>query len=319
MSSARSIVRRTVTSMLIRLGPESSFVITLLNRECRKHGAELSNAETYLCLRKGRQEMRLAPKHFVYAPVISERFDIYFNDLLPVQINGFQVVDFSSPGILQTYKDSGLQFQMASFPEELSAIDDYFHWYTPESGDTVFDIGAHCGVSSFHFSKLVGESGRVVAFEPDPVNHSLLVKNIERHGLSNVEVHQVAIAGACGTAEFSAEESIGSCLMKHSTRSSVGKVVQVETVTLERAFHEWGPPKFCKIDIEGSEIEVIASSIEFLKAQGRNCQFALDTNHLIDGELTADRIETLFRKAGFEAESSVIGFKSTWARSAHAS
>jgi len=316
LDSPRSIMRRTATSLLIRLGPKSGLVMNLLNRECRKHGAELSDAGTYLRLRKDKREMRLAPKHFVYAPVIAERFDIYFNDLVPTEMGGLLVLDYSRPGILQTYKGSGLQFQMSSFPEELSAIDDYFHWYTPKEGDTIFDIGAHCGVSSFQFSNLVGARGRVVAFEPDPVNYSLLLSNIERHGLKNVEAHQIAIAGTSGTAEFSSEESIGSCLVKHSSRSSVGRVVTVETVTLEQAFQRWGAPNFCKIDIEGSEIEVIESSLGFLKTGGHHCQFALDTNHLVNGELTSDRIEVLFREAGFDSESSDSELKSTWARPA---
>src|SRR5919112_1930622 len=44
-------------------------------------------------------------------------------------------------------------------------------------GDTVLDVGAHFGIYTLLASELVGPSGRVVAFEPDPVSRSQLEKN----------------------------------------------------------------------------------------------------------------------------------------------
>jgi FkbM family methyltransferase len=256
--------------------------------------------------------MRLAHKHFVYAPDMAERFDLYFSPLVPAEINDISVLDYSRPGILQTYARSGLQFEMASFPEEDDTIEEYFHWYRPVPGDTVFDIGAHCGVSTYFLSKLVGAGGRVVAFEPDPVNFSLLLRNIERHGLVNVTPLQMAIAGRSANAEFNCEESIGSGLMRHSSRASTGKTILVRTISVQDAFTEWGAPQFCKIDIEGAEIEVISASLEFLRTV--RCEFALDTNHRVDGSLTDRRIEKLFVECGYESESSNSGMKTTWAR-----
>ena len=259
------MLKRAITAMIIRLGPQNALVRFLIDRKCRQYGAALTDKGSFLSLRKDKREMRLAPKHFVYAPDMAKCFDLYFSPLVPREIDGVSVLDFSCPGILQTYASSGLQFQMASFPEEEEATVCYFHWHTPKAGDTVFDIGAHCGVSGYHFSKLVGPTGRVVAFEPDPVNYSLLLRNIERHQLSNVTPLQIAVSDKRGEAEFNCEETIGSGLMQHSTRASVGKVITVKTVTLEDAFQQWGPPSFCKIDIEGAEIAVISAAQDFLQ------------------------------------------------------
>jgi len=43
-------------------------------------------------------------------------------------------------------------------------------------GDTVLDIGANIGYFSLIFSKIVGNNGRVYAFEPDPNNFKILKK-----------------------------------------------------------------------------------------------------------------------------------------------
>lgn len=306
------MLKRAITSTIISLGPGNPLVLFLIDRKCRQFGATLTSEGSFLRLQKGQREMRLAPKHFVYAPDMAERFDLYFSPLVPTEVGGMSVLDYSRPGILQTYIRSGLQFELASFPEENEAIDSYLHWYRPQPGDTVFDIGAHCGVSTYHFSKLVGPAGRVVSFEPDPVNFSLLLRNIERHKLSNAAPLQIAIAGTRGQAEFNCEETIGSGLTRHSSRASIGKVVMVTTVTLEDAFQEWGPPQFCKIDIEGGEMEVVSAAQTFLR--NTPCEFALDTNHLVGGSFTDLRIEKLFRECGYESASSDSGMRTTWGR-----
>jgi FkbM family methyltransferase len=309
------MLKYALTNAIIRLGPQNTLVLFLIDRKCRQFGATLTNKGSFLSLQKGNREMRMAPKHFVYAPDIAEHFDIYFSPLVPTEVSGTLMLDCSRPGILQTYADSGLQFQMASFPEEEEAIESYFHWYTPKAGETVFDVGAHCGVSTYHLSKLVGPTGRVIAFEPDPVNYSLLLLNIERHQMRNVTPLQIAISDARGEAEFNCEGAIGSGLKQYGTRTSAGGVITVRTVTLEDACLEWGSPSFCKIDIEGAEVAVLSAAQNFL--QTASCQFALDTNHLVNGLTTDQRIEKLFRECGYEATSSTSGMKTTWARSAN--
>jgi len=249
----------------------------------------------------------------VYAPEMAMRFDLYFSPLVPEDRDGMEVLDFSQPCRLQTYKKTGLQFEMASFPEEEEAIEEYFKWYRPKTGDLVFDMGAHCGVSTYHLSKLVGSEGRVVCFEPDPVNFAILERNIERHALSNVVTVNSAIAGTSGKLAFNSEGTIGSSLVSLMGRESVGSVAMVEALTLGDVFVCYGEPAFCKIDIEGAEVDVIAKSGELLR--GCKTQFALDTNHpKADGKCTDKEIEALFQSYGYEVLSEANPLLTTWAR-----
>jgi len=264
-------------------------------------------------LRKDKRAMILAQHHLVYAADIAGMFDTYFEPMVPEVRDGVEVLDYSQPGKLQTYRSSGLQFEMASFPEEEEAIEEYFRWYRPKAGDLVFDMGAHCGVSTYHLSKLVGPTGKVVCFEPDPGNFAILKRNIERHNLDNVVVEQAAIAGTSGQLAFNSEGTIGSSLVSLLHRESAGSIAMVEAITLAEAFERWGPPAFCKIDIEGAEVEVIASSGDLLRKHGT--RFALDTNHpKPNGETTGREVETMFRSYGYEAESEAKPFLTTWAR-----
>ncbi len=48
-------------------------------------------------------------------------------------------------------------------------------------GDTVVDIGANLGWYTVVMARLVGGEGRVVAFEPDPRNFELLLRNVREN------------------------------------------------------------------------------------------------------------------------------------------
>jgi FkbM family methyltransferase len=71
-------------------------------------------------------------------------------------------------------------------------------------GMTVFNIGANVGFFSLGLARLVGPSGRVVAFEPNPAAFERLKMNVELNKLHDViTVEQLAAADFDGKASFS--------------------------------------------------------------------------------------------------------------------
>jgi FkbM family methyltransferase len=66
-----------------------------------------------------------------------------------------------------------------------------------KKGDTVLDIGANIGFYTKILSGLVGETGKVYAFEPDKTNFAYLQKNAGH--LKNVELHNQAVGEKTGT------------------------------------------------------------------------------------------------------------------------
>jgi len=65
-------------------------------------------------------------------------------------------------------------------------------------GMRVLDIGAHTGYYTILFSNLVGERGRVIAFEPEPASFLTLQRNIEGLRYHNVELVNKAVWDATG-------------------------------------------------------------------------------------------------------------------------
>lgn len=305
-------VHYQLTRLAIALGPSNPFVRVRLRAACRQYGTSLRFAGTVLDIAKADHVIRISARQFGYAPSLAMKFDHYFGQVEPTAINGSLVVDYSAPG-LQRYRVSGLEFEVTSVPEEEDAVEEYFRWYRPGEGDVVFDLGAYCGLSTYVLSRCVGKSGHVYAFEPDDTSHRLLLRNIERHALGNVTPLRLAVAGSSGQAAFLAEGSLGSVLSRHSSRATMGTVSEVETITLAGACERFGVPAFIKMDIEGSEIEVLDGARELLAQHV--IQFALDTDHWIDRQMTTAKVESIFRDSGYEALSSDrSGFMTTWAR-----
>lgn len=65
-------------------------------------------------------------------------------------------------------------------------------------GMTFIDIGANSGFFTIVASKLVGQSGKVISFEPSPENMRRLKSNIEANNLQNVQANESAISQESG-------------------------------------------------------------------------------------------------------------------------
>jgi hypothetical protein len=65
-------------------------------------------------------------------------------------------------------------------------------WIKP--GNTVLDIGANIGYYTLIFAKLVGTSGRIFAFEPEPNSFMILSEIVARNNYTNVTRYQKAVS-----------------------------------------------------------------------------------------------------------------------------
>jgi FkbM family methyltransferase len=310
MVSIRKLLSRTVDKFENTSGPSNPVVRARMRRRCRPHVLEFEG--DHIDVSNGGRTIRLAASHFLFVYDMVKYFEVYFNQVIPQKGGAGLLVDYSKPK-LQRYK-SGLEFELSSFPEELEAIEAYFHWYKPKPDDLIFDIGAYCGVTAYRLSKQVPE-GKVYCFEPDPMNFKVLCRNIERHGLKNVTPLPYAISDKTEEAVFLSEGTLGSQLERHATRMTLGGIQRVQALTLADACARYGLPNFVKIDIEGAEIEMLSAAAPFLKSNPM--EFAVDTNHWVNEKITAPAVEEIFRFCGYKTESDdADGFMTTWAASA---
>jgi len=117
----------------------------------------------------------------------------------------------------------------------------------------VYDIGAHVGFYTLLASKLVGKSGHVYAFEPNPKNLSFLKQHLSLNKVANTTIFPVALSNQTGPANFSLAQSD---LMGRLDKQGKTKV---KTTTLDNLLKRklLKPPNILKIDAEGAEYSIL--------------------------------------------------------------
>lgn len=158
-------------------------------------------------------------------------------------------------------------------------------------GDLCFDIGAHVGNHTFALHRL---KARVIAVEPQPPFTRLLQRWFgSRPGIT---IRAEAIGPVRGTASLAVSSrtptvSTLSAAWTHLPEQtpSFARVtwdhqITVPVLSLDDLITEYGLPAFCKIDVEGYELEVLRGlsqtipllAFEFLPAVREIALFCLD-------------------------------------------
>lgn len=147
---------------------------------------------------------------------------------------------------------------------EIMLRKDYLaHGQKLSPGATVIDIGANIGCFTLLASKLVGESGRVFAIEPEATTYRQLVSNIQLNRARNVTALKIAVGGTKGTITLHADtnrlfSSIYSSVNGHEVQ---GDDQQVDMTTLEALMtsNRIEHCDYLKLDCEGAEHDIVRS------------------------------------------------------------
>lgn len=131
------------------------------------------------------------------------------------------------------------------------------------------DIGANIGYYSLVAAQLVGQSGKVYAFEPDPINYHLLLSNIETNHFRNIVPIQKAVSNQADSVKlFLDRGNFGAHTLSESNIQTERRgFVEVEAITLDAFFKAEGNSTvdFIKMDVQGSEGRVIEKAHDILK------------------------------------------------------
>lgn len=129
-------------------------------------------------------------------------------------------------------------------------------------GNVVYDIGAHVGFYTLLFAQLVGPSGHVYAFEPNPRNLAYLRTHIKLNHYRNVTLVPSALSDTTGPLRF--EGQLGSNATGHL--SDTGSI-EVQSFRLDEWIRQHRPkqPDYLKVDIEGAEARMLAGATQTLR------------------------------------------------------
>lgn len=131
-------------------------------------------------------------------------------------------------------------------------------------GDTFVDAGANIGFYTILAANLVGPSGSVIAVEMMPDTAARLRHHIEINGLSNVEVIEKALSSIAGDL-VTAHVTPGKFGQATIVERAEGRVVEVETTTLDLLLKGSSMINLLKMDLEGAERIALKGGEEVLR------------------------------------------------------
>ena len=171
------------------------------------------------------------------------------------------------------------------------------------NGDTVFDVGAHIGRHTIHFSHLCGDNGTVYAFEPDRDNYGILQNNISRNKIINCETLPIALSDKQNntTLHLNPNSSEGHSIIAkgHTCSSDKHEQIKVECQTLDAVCttNDIEKIKLLKIDVEGAHFLVLQGATIMLSQRKVDliiCEAGSNTHHIsgrTDKELLTQMVE----------------------------
>jgi FkbM family methyltransferase len=133
-----------------------------------------------------------------------------------------------------------------------------------KAGDTYIDIGANIGQHSLFASRIVGESGKVIAFEPVYKIYSQFQRSVQLNSIQNIKIHNLA----CGEKEremfiYMTESNMGGSSLVFGSENREKEKIHV--VTADSILKPEPTVNFIKIDVEGYEYEAMLGLIETLE------------------------------------------------------
>jgi len=187
-------------------------------------------------------------------------------------------------------------------------------------GSVFLDVGAHIGYFSMKAARKVGQTGRVLSFEPNPETLKLLRDNVAANNLTNVIVEPIACTdreqmltlyaapsantGASSLARQNADISSQEPPRPYPVRGRpIDDVVRELNLTRVDAI---------KIDVEGAEVFVLRGALDTLKRFHPKIVVEVVPSQLGSFQTTADDLISLIKSAGYNRSKPLNPERTDW-------
>jgi FkbM family methyltransferase len=166
-------------------------------------------------------------------------------------------------------------------------------------GMVFYDLGANIGLFSLIAARLVGLTGQVFSFEPDPETVTRLRRNFARNRFQNAKVIQAGVWSSSGKQSFqwagpsSPDHGVGRFEAGESGASSA----ELDCITLDDFIASRSSPDAIKCDVEGAEVEVLRGATKLLRS--RRPWIVCE----IHSEAKGQNVRQILREAGYRIES----------------
>jgi len=135
-----------------------------------------------------------------------------------------------------------------------------------KKGDIFIDLGGNIGLFSLNASKIVGDEGKIYAFEAFTPNYNHFRKHIDINHFNNIKLEHLAVADKKGFIEILYDETYHNVGMASSFLQEYTAKEKVESISLDEYAKQQQISRIdlIKIDIEGGEYSALTGMREIL-------------------------------------------------------
>ncbi len=174
--------------------------------------------------------------------------------------------------VLHSLRKTYYAYLLKNLPEDWQEKDAAVVGHLVRAGDSVIDIGASIGGYTKFLSTIVGPSGRVYSFEPNPPIYDYLSHNVKKLKLANVELFDFALSGTSGTARIVipkyrwGSECHYDATLESKRAGPDCRQAEVKTDTLDVVFGHWSQRiTFIKCDVNYHELACLRGGLQMLR------------------------------------------------------
>ena len=193
---------------------------------------------------------------------------------LPHADEGLEQPPFKKPTFFYNLSEIGFPIKAYGYPPSLTHTFFCLHYDYEASqppiavreGDCVIDAGACWGDTSLLFAHKAGRTGKVYAFEFNPLNLKIIdkVKLLNEQLAPRISIIQKALWNESGKV-MNFEDHGPATRLSPNNEGNGMESLQVETITIDDLCRDIGPINFIKMDIEGAELPALQGSAETIK------------------------------------------------------
>ena len=182
------------------------------------------------------------------------------------------------------------------------------------TSDIVFDVGANIGETTLNFAKILGKKGKVHSFEPDPINHIFLKKNVGLNPFENILLNQLGIGNESGTFRIHTFDKNNKGMNRIvSNTVDIDEYREIMVTTIDKYVEENNIQKvdLIKIDIEGYEFNALKGASKVLNKFRPKLFIELDNQNLNAQGSSAKELVTHLIGIGYNVFHAETGEKIT--------
>jgi len=141
-----------------------------------------------------------------------------------------------------------------------------------KEGMNVLEIGSNIGYYALLGSNLIGKSGKVIAFEPNPINFEMLKLNIELNKCSEkFDCYPYGVGSENGELDFYMmnKGNTSSFIHRDDSTIKIEEIKKIKVVKLDDFFDKDIKIDYFRMDVEGYELEIIKGMKNILASNNK--------------------------------------------------